>query len=52
MTGLAERLREKAREYELNKLAAEDRHDPAAPQFATVAVALYEVAEALEDDDE
>jgi hypothetical protein len=51
MTGLAERLREKAREYELNKLAAEDRHDPAAPQFATVAVTLYEVANALEDDE-
>jgi hypothetical protein len=51
MTGLAERLREKAREYELNKLAAEDRHDPAAPSFATVAVTLYEVADALEDDE-
>jgi hypothetical protein len=51
MCALAERLREKAREYELNKLAAEERHDPAAPVWATVAVTLYEVAQAVEDDE-
>lgn len=51
MCVVADRLRQKAAEYELNKLAAEDRGDLAAPMFATIAVALYEVAEALEDDE-
>jgi hypothetical protein len=42
----AERLREKAREYELNRLAAEERGDiTAALSFATVALVLYELAE-------
>lgn len=53
MTGaLADRLRDKAREYELSKLAAEDAGDQAAPMWATVAVALYEVAAAVDDDEE
>jgi hypothetical protein len=43
----AERLQEKAREYELNKLAAEERGDVhAALCFAAVAIALYELYEA------
>ena len=42
----AERLQEKAREYELNRLAAEERGDKAAAlSFATVAIVLYELAD-------
>jgi hypothetical protein len=38
-------LREKAREYELNQLAAQERGDKAAAlSFATVALVLYELA--------
>lgn len=48
-SGVADRLREKAREYELNKLAAEESaNTTAAISWAMVAVALYEVAAALE----
>jgi len=50
MCALAERLREKAAEYELNKLAAEERDDELAQLWATVAVALYEVANAVDDE--
>lgn len=46
-----EQLREKARDYELNALAQADRGDTAAAtQFTTIAIALFEVAEILEQE--
>jgi thioesterase domain-containing protein len=50
----AERLREKAREHELNALAARERGDDmiSAYGWSLMAIVLYEVAEALDDHDE
>lgn len=46
---LVEALREKAHEYELNDLAARERHDAAGSvAFATVACVLYELANTFE----
>lgn len=46
----AERLRERARDYELNALAQEERGDAtAATSFASIAIALHEYA-AIEED--
>lgn len=50
MAEAAELLRQKAHEHELNALALEERGDTtSASHFATVAIVLLEVAEALEE---
>lgn len=52
MTSAAvDKLRDKARDYELNALARADSGDTAAAtQFTTIAIALFEVAEILEQE--
>ena len=48
---VADRLRSKAREYELSKLAAEERGElDVAVSMATAAIVLFEVADAVEDE--
>lgn len=49
MTAAVEALREKARGYELSRLAAEERGETGTEHFfGLLAVVLYEVAEAME----
>lgn len=44
-----EKLREKARDYELNALAAKERGDAfGGGYFAAIAITLFEVADVLE----
>lgn len=51
-TEAAEKLRERARDYELNAIAARERGNTTlATYWSLVAVALYEVAAALDADD-
>jgi len=50
---VADLIREKAREHELNSASLEERGDSvSASIFAGVAIALYEVAEAIEAGEE
>jgi hypothetical protein len=53
VVGEADRLREKAREHELNALAARERDDTAtAYGWSLMAIVLYEVADALDPADD
>lgn len=49
----AERLRRKAVDYDLSAVAAKDRGDAAsAVSFSLIAIALYEVAECMDEEEE
>lgn len=49
-TPVVEQLRERARTYELNSLAAADRGDVVtATSYTTVAITLFEIADSLEE---